>query len=115
VNQVILAKQLIEHGANVNGVSNPHSKSPLHYACYSGNVTNLDLAEYLLGEGADPNAQDHVGRTPVMSKAKIAPGAAKFLLKWPTTDVDIINQFGESLLARVRYYYRGLFPLNCIS
>jgi ankyrin repeat protein len=47
VNQLILAKQLVEHGANVNAVSTPHGKRPLHKACSSGNVTNLDFVEYL--------------------------------------------------------------------
>jgi ankyrin repeat protein len=50
VNQLILAKQLVEHGANVNAVET-HGKTPLHRACYSGNVTNLDFVEYLLEEG----------------------------------------------------------------
>jgi hypothetical protein len=31
-NQLILAKQLIEHGANVNAVSIPQGLTPLHYA-----------------------------------------------------------------------------------
>jgi hypothetical protein len=64
--QLILAKQLIEHGANVNAVSTPQRKTPLHNACFSGNVTNLDFVELLLEEGADPNAQDQLGETPLM-------------------------------------------------
>jgi hypothetical protein len=31
-----------------------------------------------------------------------APGAAKFLLSWPATDVDITKRSGESFLANVR-------------
>jgi hypothetical protein len=102
VNQVILAKQLIEHGANVNAVSKPKGATPLHKACYSANVTNLDFVELLLKEAADPNAQDHLGLTPLMYATVDAPGAAKFLLSWPTTDVNITNESGESFLARVR-------------
>jgi ankyrin repeat protein len=64
VNQLIIAKQLIEHGANVNAVSIPHGQTPLHNACSSGNVTNLDFVELLLEEGANPNIQDHLGLTP---------------------------------------------------
>jgi hypothetical protein len=102
VNQLILAKQLIEHGANINAVSNPHGKTPLHYACFEGNVTNLDFIEYLLEEGADPNAQEITGLTPLMHTIPNAPGAAKFLLNWPATDANISTRFGGSVLGRVR-------------
>jgi ankyrin repeat protein len=76
--------------------------TPLHRACYSGVVTNLDFVELLLANGADPNAQDHVGRTPLMFTMPDAPGAAKFLLNWPTTDTNITRRSGESFLDNVR-------------
>jgi hypothetical protein len=100
--QIILAKQLIEHGANANAVSIPKRNTPLHIACNGGTVTNLDFVEYLLEVGADPNAQDHMGLTPLMCTIQHAPGAAKFLLNWPTTDINITTRSGESFLARVR-------------
>jgi hypothetical protein len=100
-NQLILAKQLIKHGANVNALSHPHDGKPLHNACSSGAVTNLDFIELLLKRGADPNAQNHRGVTPLMFTAKFAPGTAKFLLNWPTTDPNITSQSGASFLARV--------------
>jgi hypothetical protein len=102
VNQLIIAKQLIEHGANVNAVSNPQGETPLHYTCFGYVVTNLDFVELLLAEGADPNARGHLGLTPLMCTTKLAPGAAKFLLNWPTTDVNITDRSGESFVARVR-------------
>jgi hypothetical protein len=101
-NQLILAKQLIEHGANVNAVSILQGTTPLHYA-YSGyNVTNLDFVQLLLEAGADPNYQNHAGLTPLMCTTPFAPGAAKFLLNWPTTDVHITIRSGVSFLALVR-------------
>jgi hypothetical protein len=100
-NQLILAKQLIEHGANVNAVSSD-GKTSLHSACSGGNVTNLDFIELLLKAGADPNAQDHLEITPLMCTTTGAPGAAKFLLNWPTTDVNITSRSGESFLSDVR-------------
>jgi hypothetical protein len=100
--QLILAKQLIEHGANVNAVSSS-GETPLHSACYSGVVTNLDFVELLLVEGADPNAQNHMGRTPLMYTIPHAPGSAKCLLNWRTTDANIIDGSGESFLFMVRY------------
>jgi hypothetical protein len=101
-NQLILARQLIEHGANVNAVSIPHGRTPLHHACYWGNVTNLDFVELLLAEGADPNVRDQRGLTPLMLTVPLAPGAAKFLLSWPTTDANITARSGASFLAKVR-------------
>jgi hypothetical protein len=103
VNQLILAKQLIEHGANVNGVVIPHgSTTPLHRACFGGVVTNLDLIELLLVKGADPNAQDLLGVTPLMCTISLAPGAARFLLSWPTTNFNITNRSGGNFLSAVK-------------
>jgi ankyrin repeat protein len=65
-------------------------------------VTNLDFVEYLLEARADPNSQDHSGETPLMSTMPDAPGAAKFLLNWPTTDANITKRSGESFLAEAR-------------
>jgi hypothetical protein len=100
--QLILAKQLIEHGANVNAVLIPDNKTPLHNACCGGNVTNLDFVQLLLKEGADPNVQDHLGMTPLMYTTPFAPGAAKFLLNWPAMDVNVTTRSGESFLTIVR-------------
>jgi hypothetical protein len=101
VNQLILARQLIENGANVNAVSSPYRETPLHKACLAENVTNLDFLELLLDEGADPNHQDFVGRTPLMFTTKLAPGTAKFLLYRPATDANITTRSGASFLAKV--------------
>jgi hypothetical protein len=102
VNQLILAKQLVEHGASVNTTDNVKGMTPLHRACFSGHVTNLDFVEYLLEAGADPNARDHTGLTPYMYTTPYAPGAAKFLLNWPTTDANITSRSGESFQSAVR-------------
>jgi hypothetical protein len=101
--QIILAKQLIEHGANVNARSITKGTTPLHQACYAESVTNLDFVQYLLEVGADPNARDHMGLTPLMFTVRNAPGAAKFLLNWPTTDANITMGAGASFLNIVRY------------
>jgi hypothetical protein len=92
----------IEHGANVNAVTIPQGKTPLHSACYGGFVTNLDFVELLLVESADPNAQDHLGYTPMMCTIRLAPGAANFVLNWPTTDVNSTTRSGVSFLAKAR-------------
>jgi hypothetical protein len=117
VNQLILAKQLIKHGANVNAVSSPQGETPLYSACDSDIVTNLDFIELLLVEGANPNAPARSGVTPLMGTPAFAPGAAKFLLNWPTTDFNISTRAGECYLVTVRYLITSLcdqiaFPDN---
>jgi hypothetical protein len=101
-NLLILAKQLIAHGANVNAVATVRGDTPLHKACHWANVTNLDFIELLLEEGADPNAQDHDGLTPLLNTTPYFPGAAKFLLNWPSTDANIATRSGASFPAGVR-------------
>jgi hypothetical protein len=107
--QLILAKQLIERGANVNAVTIPYGRTPLHYACNAETVTNLDFVELLLKKGADPNAQDNEGATPLMRTVPDAPGVARFLLNWPTTDVNITTRSGASFLALVRWNITAFF------
>jgi hypothetical protein len=114
-NQLVLAKQLIEQGANVNAVSVGNGRTPLQEACHAGRVTNLDFVELLLEKGADPNTRDHKGLTPLMYTLNAAPGAVKVLLDWPTTDVNILCRSGESFLAMVRraitFFSSGLLSL----
>jgi ankyrin repeat protein len=73
-----------------------------------GNVINLDFVEYILGEGSDPNVQDHWGRTPLVYAIPDAPGAAKLLLNWPNTEVNITTRSGASFLALVCTAIRGV-------
>jgi hypothetical protein len=112
INQLIIAKQLIDHGANVNAASRRRGCTPLHTACFTSAVTHLDFVELLLKEGADANARDCTGQTPLMVTTPDAPGAAKFLLNWSTTDFNITTRSGESFLARVRniieYFFEGV-------
>jgi hypothetical protein len=104
-NQCILAKQLIDAGANVNARAqhNLAKSTPLHNACFSGNCTNLDYIQLLLDHGANPNAKNSVGATPLHFTVPSAPGAAKFLLTYSDkTDPDILTNDGRSVLNMVR-------------
>jgi hypothetical protein len=105
-NQCILAKQLIEAGANVNARAQRLMTkiTPLHCACSSKNCTNLDFIQLLLDHGANPNAQNSDGKTPLHWTAGYAPGAAKFLLTYSEkTDPDILTNDGQSFLAIARH------------
>jgi hypothetical protein len=101
-NQVILGQLLIERGANVNAVTDPNGATPLYNACHSARTTNLDFIQLLLDNGADPNIQNDWGETPLMCTVQMAPSAAKLLIEWPTTDVNIISKSGMIILAAVR-------------
>jgi ankyrin repeat protein len=68
-----------QHGASVNALAIPQGETPLHNACDSDNVTNLDFIELLLQEDADSSSRDHMGQTPLMFTIQLAPGAAKFM------------------------------------
>jgi hypothetical protein len=49
-----------------------------------------------------------------MCTIRLTPGAAKFLLSWPTTDFNIATRSGASFLARVRNavkYFSGKVAL----
>jgi hypothetical protein len=63
--QILLAKQLVECGVLDVNVVMPLSTAPLQYAC-SNSVISLELIEFLLQSGADPNAKNHRGMTPLM-------------------------------------------------
>jgi hypothetical protein len=104
-NQCILAEQLIEAGATVNARAQRclYKMTPLHGACNSGSCTNLDYIQLLLDHGANPNAKDSDGETPLHMTTGNAPGAAKFLLTYSDkTDPDILRNDGRSFLAMVR-------------
>jgi hypothetical protein len=101
-NQLTLGRQLIELGANVNAPTYPEGETPLYTACHSGNTTNLDFIQLLLESGADPNARDHLGQTPLLYTFRMAPGAARCLLEWPTTDANITARSGLSFPTMVR-------------
>jgi ankyrin repeat protein len=86
-NQCILAKQLIEAGANVNACAQRYlyNYTPLHEACSSGNSTNLDFIQLLFDHGANPNAKDSDdGATPLHHTMINAPGSVKFFLRTRT-------------------------------
>ena len=58
-----ILKLLISFGANVNDVEKEDGYTSLHHAV---TLRYSNCVEYLLRNGADPNAQDAQGRTPLM-------------------------------------------------
>jgi len=103
-NQVFLARQLLDHGANVNArAGREHMRcTPLFRATHSNVSTNLDLIKLLLDNGADPNAANDLGETPLMCTLGASPGAAKFLLEYSErTDPNRVTKDGRRMLPMV--------------
>jgi hypothetical protein len=107
--QILLANQLVKFGIDVNtGISD--GSTPLHNACCSTGVINLEYIEFLLQSGTDPNAKDRSRRMSLTYTIDRAPGAAKASIEWPATDVDIVSRSRISLLVSAhmaKLHFRG--------
>ena len=62
-NRLAIAKHLLSVGAPVNNREGPQSSTPLHIAARGG---LLDMVGVLLAAGADREARDELGETPLM-------------------------------------------------
>jgi ankyrin repeat protein len=58
---------LIEKGADINITDLQHSRTPLHLVCFEG---TLEIVRNLLDNGANINAKDSYGMTPLEKRCK---------------------------------------------
>lgn len=123
-----IVKQLIEHGANVNVVlkfdpEDDTDSTLLHMAVFYG---NLDICEQLINAGADVNAADVLGETPLfVAVRKGKPAIAELLLthgatcqpnKKGTTLEDVLDNppDGDARLSEdVKQKIRALLDKHC--
>ena len=101
----MLARLLLDHGANPN-VQDPQVKySPLHCAILGYHMNRsdetCDFIESLLEHGANPRIMDRSGET--------APH-----LSIGTLDFRIMSKFIEHLGPEVQVEYLGIFLFKCL-
>ncbi len=73
------AQMLIEYGANIEARDKHRNETILHLATSAGNV---NFVKYLLSKGADKEAKDYYGLTPLLRSATIeSPGLTMTLLE----------------------------------
>jgi len=106
--QVVLGQQLLDAGAEVNAQAGEGlgKVTPLHRACHSATVINLDFIRLLLEHGANPNARSvPKGETPLMHTLENSMPAAVLLLTFPSRvaiDVNVCSSNGSTFLGGVR-------------
>ena len=108
-NVLVLARQLLDAGADVNARAGPglYRVTPLMRACGSAIATNLDLIDLYLARGADPNLTDAYGQTAAMRSMPFAPAAARKLVLLPSIDLSLRvhsdRNRGQSLIDMVLF------------
>lgn len=90
-----IVKLLVEKGAAVN----QGGWAPLHYAAFAGHG---EVAQFLIGNGADRNARAPNGFSPLMLAARGGHVAAARVLLYEDADVGIRGPNGETALAIAR-------------
>lgn len=100
-----MAEFLVENGASVTLRSNLGAETALHFAVLGGNVECMDI---LLVHGAEPNARNKAGQTPL--HLANAVDIAHFLISsscrddvednWKRTPYTVAAQEGNTKLAR---------------
>ena len=88
---------LLNHGANVNHRNNKDNGTPLHEIA-DEYIPNIELLEILISRGADVNAKDKYGRTPLHHAShRCKLKMVEFLIEHGA-DVNAINKSGRTPL-----------------
>ncbi|KAJ8283960.1 hypothetical protein COCON_G00028100 [Conger conger] len=100
-----MAACLLRHGAEVRRALGPSGSTALHMAvtaaaCEAGRGRPVDLScvRELLAHGADPNAQDQAGRTPLHQACQDGQEETAVMLLEHGADVNIHTSLGENCL-----------------
>ena len=82
---------MVDRGAELK----PEGWTPLHYAAFAGQA---EMIKFLLGKGADKNAEAPNGFTPLMMAARGGHLDAARVLLFEDPDVNHKTEAGESAL-----------------
>lgn len=92
-----VVKLLVECGSAIDNINFTNERTPLHEACRYGKVK---VIKFLLKNGADVNALDGKGQTPLFhllnSIASVSAIPVFFMIKY--ADVNVINNGGHNIL-----------------
>jgi ankyrin repeat protein len=95
-----VVKFLVEHGANVDPPARKHIRKPLGVASYIGNKS---MVKYLIQKGADIEASDGNGETPILLAAEGHPNSpendsvVEYLLK-KGANIEVHDEYGRTPL-----------------
>ena len=84
---------LLTHGADLNIQSNTHARTPLHHITGTGST---ELIQRLVDHGADVNARDFQGQTPLY-RALNEPDTMRFLIELGA-DINTTDNAGDTVL-----------------
>ena len=88
---------LLEHKADVNDAQNDNQSTPFHYACEA----DLELTSLLLKQGANLEAINKHGNTPIHSAVGSKNwDVVRYLVK-QGAKIDVINGYNTSVLDRI--------------
>jgi ankyrin repeat protein len=98
IGQECVTTMLLSHGANINFSPTSQKQTILHVACQQKALV-CGYIEFLLKHGANVNAVDVSGTTPLMTSVSLDRlDLTSILLKYGAT-VDLIDNQGDSALS----------------
>jgi ankyrin repeat protein len=100
--QLPICRMLIEHNANIFDRM-ACGLSPLHAAARHGTEDHVNIMQVLLDHGADPNARDGAGSTPLHSVDTLPVEGTRVLLKRGATIDAEDNQGNTPLQVALKY------------